>query len=80
MHDLPPLARFGGLLATDLRDVTHDPEALDSTGFWAVTADFEGGLVCARFGDIRPDPVPAPVPGAWCGPDPSDRTPIARST
>ncbi|MFJ3880707.1 chorismate-binding protein [Streptomyces sp. NPDC090077] len=68
MHDLPPLARFGGLLATDLRDVTGDPSALDSSGFWAVTADFEGRLVCARFGDIRPDPVPAPVPGAWRGP------------
>ncbi|AYV26811.1 anthranilate synthase component I family protein [Streptomyces sp. CJ_13] len=68
MHDLLPLARFGGLLATDLRDVTSDPSALDSTGFWAVTADFEGGLVCARFGDVRPDPVPAPVPGAWRGP------------
>ncbi|MGW1638775.1 chorismate-binding protein [Streptomyces lavendulae] len=68
MHDLPPLARFGGLLATDLRDVTSDPSALESSGFWAVTADFEGRLVCARFGDVRPDPVPAPVPGAWSGP------------
>lgn len=68
VHDLPPLARFGGRLATDLRDVTSDPCALDSTGFWAVTADFEGRLVCARFGDVRPDPVPAPVPGAWHGP------------
>ncbi len=63
------MARFGGLLATDLRDVTSDPAALDSTGFWAVAADFEGRLVCARFGDVRPDPVPAPVPGAWHGPD-----------
>ncbi|KJY24616.1 chloride transporter, partial [Streptomyces sp. NRRL S-444] len=68
MHDLLPLARFGGLLATDLRDVTSDPSALDSTGFWAVSADFEGRLVCARFGDVRPDPVPAPVAGAWRGP------------
>ncbi|MGP9021890.1 chorismate-binding protein [Streptomyces sp. BR1] len=74
MHDLAPLARFGGLLATDLRDVTSDPEALDSAGFWAVAADFEGGLVCARFGDVRPDPVPAPVPGAWRGPAPDDWT------
>ncbi|MFE0737092.1 chorismate-binding protein [Streptomyces sp. NPDC058855] len=74
MHDLPPLARFGGLLATDLRDVTHDPEALDSTGFWAVCADFEGRLTCARFGDVRPDPVPVPVPGAWAGPRPGDWT------
>ncbi|MEU7065042.1 chorismate-binding protein [Streptomyces sp. NPDC046161] len=68
MHDLPPMARFGGRLATDLRDVTSDPSALDSTGFWAVAADFEGRLVCARFGDVRPDPVPVPVPGAWHGP------------
>ncbi|MFE0644203.1 chorismate-binding protein [Streptomyces sp. NPDC058877] len=72
MHDLAPLARFGGLVATDLRDVTHDPEALDSAGFWAVCADFEGRLTCARFGDVRPDPVPAPVPGAWRGPAAGD--------
>ncbi|WP_030691994.1 chorismate-binding protein [Streptomyces globisporus] len=74
MHDLAPLARFGGLVATDLRDVTHDPEALDSAGFWAVCADFEGRLTCARFGDVRPDPVPLPVPGAWRGPAAGDWT------
>ncbi|MCK8680857.1 chorismate-binding protein [Streptomyces lichenis] len=74
MHPLAPLARFGGLLATDLRDVTRDPEALDSTGFWAVCADFEGRLTCARFGDVRPAPVPEPVPGAWRGPMAGDWT------
>ncbi|MFB7516657.1 chorismate-binding protein [Streptomyces sp. NPDC056144] len=74
MHDFAPLARFGGLVATDLRDVTHDPEALDSTGFWAVCADFEGRLTCARFGDVRRDPVPTPVPGAWRGPGAGDWT------
>ncbi|MFV0130813.1 chorismate-binding protein [Streptomyces sp. HMX112] len=72
MHHLAPLARFGGLVATDLRDVTSDPEALDSTGFWVVAADFEGRLTCARFGDVRPGPVPEPVPGAWRGPAPGD--------
>ena len=66
--DLPPLARFGNRLATGLLDVTHDPEALDSTGFWAVAADFEGRLTCARFQDVRESPVPDPVPGAWHGP------------
>ncbi|OKJ96865.1 chloride transporter [Streptomyces sp. CB03234] len=74
MHDLAPLARFGGLVATDLRDVTSDPEALDSSGFWAVSADFEGRLTCARFGDVRPAPVPEPVPGAWRGPAAGDWT------
>lgn len=67
----PPLARFGRLVAADLRDVTTDPAALDSAGFWAVVADFEGGLICARFADVRQEPVPAPVPEAWQGPAPS---------
>ncbi|TXJ71672.1 anthranilate synthase component I family protein [Streptomyces lavendulae] len=65
---LPPLARFGDRLATGLLDVTSDPAALESTGFWAVCADFEGRLTCARFADVRHAPVPAPAPGAWHGP------------
>lgn len=72
--DLPPLARFGGLVATGLLDVTSDPAALDSAGFWAVAADFEGRLTCARFRDVRPEPVPAPVPGRWHGPAAGDWT------
>ncbi|MEU4213289.1 chorismate-binding protein [Streptomyces sp. NPDC026206] len=68
------MARFGGLLATDLRDVTSDPAALESTGWWAVVADFEGRLTCARFGDVRPAPAPAPVPGGWRGPAAEDWT------
>ncbi|MFE7647771.1 chorismate-binding protein [Streptomyces phaeoluteigriseus] len=74
MLDLPPLARFGDRVATGLLDVTEDPSALDSTGFWAVSADFEGRLVCARFADVRGEPVPAPVPGQWCGPSTGDWT------
>ncbi|MEV4443692.1 chorismate-binding protein, partial [Streptomyces sp. NPDC049577] len=76
MHDLTstssPMARFGGLLATDLRDVTSDPAALDSSGWWAVVADFEGGIRCARFGDVRP--APARAPGPWRGPAPESWT------
>ncbi|MFR9799330.1 chorismate-binding protein [Streptomyces sp. MS06] len=68
MHDLPALARFGDRVATGLLDVTSDPAALDSTGFWAVAADYEGRLTCARFRDVRAEPVPAPVPGRWRGP------------
>ncbi|MGW0736518.1 chorismate-binding protein [Streptomyces sp. NPDC002851] len=66
------MARFGSLVATGLRDVTGDPAALESSGFWAVTADFEGRVVCARFEDVREEPVPAPEPGRWHGPDPDD--------
>ncbi|MEO3975237.1 chorismate-binding protein [Streptomyces sp. CAU 1734] len=74
MHSLPPLARFGRIVATDLRDVTHDPAALDSGGFWAVAADFEGRPTCARFGSVTTEPVPAPVPGRWRGPAAGDWT------
>jgi para-aminobenzoate synthetase component 1 len=71
---LPPLARFGNRVATGLVDVTSDPSALDSTGFWAVCAEYEGGLTCARFSDVRQEPVPAPVPGGWHGPAAGDWT------
>lgn len=74
VHDLPALARFGNIVATGLLDVTGDPAALDSSGFWAVSADFEGRLVCARFADVRREPVPAPVSGEWCGPAVGDWT------
>ncbi|MEV5988137.1 chorismate-binding protein [Streptomyces sp. NPDC052051] len=74
MLDLPPLARFGDRVATGLLDVTHDPAALDSTGFWAVCADYEGRLTCARFREVREAPVPAPVPGSWRGPAADDWT------
>ncbi|MGW2487330.1 chorismate-binding protein [Streptomyces sp. NPDC001606] len=71
---LPPLARFGDRVATGLLDVTSDPAALDSSGFWAVSADFEGRLTCARFAHVRQEPVPAPVPGRWRGPAQADWT------
>ncbi|MEU3979942.1 chorismate-binding protein [Streptomyces sp. NPDC026672] len=74
MHRLPPLARFGDRVATGLLDVTDDPAALESSGFWSVCADFEGRLTCARFADVREEPVPAPVPGRWRGPATGDWT------
>lgn len=72
MLHLPPLARFGDRLATGPADVTSDPAALDSTGFWAVAADYEGRLTCVRFRDVREVPVPAVVPGRWHGPAAGD--------
>ncbi|MFD5316239.1 chorismate-binding protein [Streptomyces sp. NPDC127098] len=71
MYDLAPLARLGGMLATDLRDVTSDPAALDSTGWWAVVAGYAGDLVCARFADVRPAPPRAATPARWRGPEPA---------
>jgi para-aminobenzoate synthetase component 1 len=65
-----PVAWFGGRLATGLVDVTDDPAALDSAGWWAVEVTFEGRVTCARFADVRPAGLPAaPWPGvpasAW---------------
>jgi len=60
------MAWFGDCLATGLVDVTSDPAALDGTGWWAVVADFEGGLTCARFADVRPAALPV---APWRGPD-----------
>ncbi|MFB9835374.1 chorismate-binding protein [Actinoallomurus acaciae] len=58
-------AHAGGLLATDLTDVTSDLTALDSSGFWAVVVTYEGEVTCARFATVRPAPLPyAP----WQGP------------
>jgi para-aminobenzoate synthetase component 1 len=73
VNDSAPLARLGGFLATGLIDVTRDPAALDSTGWWAVVAGYGGDLVCARFADVRPAP-PAAAAARWRGPRPQDWT------
>jgi para-aminobenzoate synthetase component 1 len=60
------MAHFAGRLATGLRDITSDPAALDSTGYWAVVGTYEGEWTFARFDDVRDAPLPyAP----WHGPD-----------
>lgn len=64
--DQLPAASFNGVVASDLRDVTSDPAALESRGWWAVVADFEGGVRCARFDTVRP--APPARPGRWRGP------------
>ncbi|MGI5461140.1 chorismate-binding protein [Streptomyces sp. CA-249302] len=66
------MARWDGVLATNLLDVTSDLAALDSQGFWAVVVTFEGEVVCARFRDIRtPSPTASPS-SPWHGPRPQD--------
>jgi para-aminobenzoate synthetase component 1 len=61
-----PLAVVGGRLFTDLREVTDDLAALESSGTWVVVLPYDGPPVCARFGRS----VPArPWPGPrWIGP------------
>ena len=61
---VPPYAWFGGRLATGLVDVTDDVAALDGDGWWAVVLGFEGAVRCARFAEVRAQPLPAaPWPG-----------------
>ncbi len=50
---MEPFARFGDLVATDLLEVTHDPAALDDSGWWAVVHTYEGRLTAARFGHVE---------------------------
>lgn len=62
----------GGVLATGLAEVTADPAALDSRGWWAVVVTYEGKVTCARFTDVRAVPLPyapwrPPAMGSWSG-------------
>lgn len=62
------LAVVGDRILTGLADVTSDLAALDSRGFWAVVAPFEGTPLCARFDRVRPA---RPWRGRpWVGVDP----------
>ena len=61
-----PLAVVGGQLCTELRDVTSDLAALDSTGFWVVVLPYDADPLCARFDRVR---GAVPWPGKpWRGP------------
>jgi para-aminobenzoate synthetase component 1 len=60
------VAHFAGRLATGLRDLTDDPAALDTSGFWAVVGTYEGAWTFARFDDVREAPLPS---APWQGPD-----------
>jgi para-aminobenzoate synthetase component 1 len=53
------------MLARGLVDTTSDITAIGGGGWWAVLATFEGEVVCARFADVRPAPLPG---GCWVGP------------
>lgn len=70
ISDRPSYAYVAGRLATGLIDVTSDPAALDTTGFWVVVQTFEGALSCLRFADVRRAALPVGPPwqrasGGW---------------
>ena len=58
-------ARFGDRTATGLLDVTSDPTALDTEGWWALVVPYDGAPVQARFAEVRRAPAPL---GRWTGP------------
>ena len=59
-----PLFWMNGRLAYDLLEISSDPAALDTGGFWAVSTTFEGEWTCARFGSVIDAPLPNSE-GAW---------------
>lgn len=69
---MEPIAHLGGQLATGLVEVSSDPAVLERSGRWAVVCSFEGRLMCARFADWRPAPLPDR--GPWVGPVGDDWT------
>ena len=70
--DGTPVAWFGGVVATGLREITSDPEALDSSGWWAVVSTYEGHHRFARFDHVRPRRAGERPTGAWRGPGRED--------
>jgi len=63
-----PTAAVGGMVASGLLDVTDDPTALDSTGWWAVVMPFEGAPLFARFSRRRPTGAIPRSDRPWWGP------------
>jgi len=61
-------AHVGGLVGTDLQEVTADVAALDRGGRWAVALPYDGPAVLARFGHWQTGSA-TDVAGPWRGPD-----------
>lgn len=52
MTDSTPIAKFGDVVATDLVQVTHNPDDLEKGGWWAVVQTFEGEFCAFRFAHV----------------------------
>lgn len=64
-----PIFWMGGRLATDLVAVSHDAADLDDGGFWAISTDFEGGFIGAKFATVIDADFPesswSQLQGSW---------------
>ena len=49
---------MNGRLATKCEEISTDPKSLDHDGFWVSVKNFEGEIICARFGEIKDAPLP----------------------
>ena len=67
-RDIDCVAVVGGMVASDLVDLTDDLTALDSSGWWAVVLPFAGPPVCARFERRRPSGAIPRSTAPWVGP------------
>ena len=43
---------MGGVHASGLVEISHDPRSLEDGGFWAVLSTFEGSFTCAKFENV----------------------------
>jgi para-aminobenzoate synthetase component 1 len=60
---------MGGRLATDLVEVSNDPNSLQDGGFWAVSTTFENHFTAAKFATVIDSQFPVsewtPLKGPW---------------
>ena len=77
MPSVAASARFPGVRAHDLVEVSDDLSRLEQGGRWAVALGFEGAVVLARFREWGPDSGSASR--AWPGISGSWRTSLSRA-
>ena len=60
---------MGGILATQLEEITDDPKKVDQGGFWAALISFEGVRTFARFSKVEEREFPQsqwePIGTSW---------------
>lgn len=50
---------MGGLMATEIAEISNDPSVLGDGNFWALTSTFEGELTFIRFANIVQETFPS---------------------